>query len=167
MRTTIAIAVLLPAMIFIAGCGGYSNKPLFTDEVQSVCVEMFDNKTFERDVEYDLTDAIVKRIEAETPYKIISDKSRADTVLSGKITGMSTSALTLDRDTGRPLEHQAEVTAEFTWKNLKTGQYLVEKETVSASAGYSEFEQQGFNYASKLAANKLAERIVEQMQTKW
>jgi hypothetical protein len=154
-------------LIFISGCGGYSNKPLFTDEVQSVCVEMFDNKTFERDLEYDLTDAIVKRIEAETPYKIVSDKSRADTVLSGKITEMSTSALALDRDIARPLESQAQVTAEFSWKNLKTGQYLVEKETVSATASYSEFEQQGFNYASKLAANKLAERIVEQMQTKW
>jgi hypothetical protein len=128
---------------------------------------MFDNKTFERDLEYDLTDAIVKRIEAETPYRIVSDKSRADTVLSGKITEMHTSALALDRDIARPLENQAQVTAEFSWKNLKTGQYLVEKEAVSATASYSEFEQQGFDYASKLAANKLAERIVEQMQTKW
>ena len=95
-------------MLFFAGCSGYSNESLYTDDVRSVYVEMFDNDTFERDLEYDLTDAIAKRIEAETPYKIISDKSRADTVLSGKITGIGVSAITLERETGRPLEHQAD-----------------------------------------------------------
>ena len=166
MRTTVVTAVL-SAMLFFAGCAGYSNKPLYTDEVKSVFVEMFDNTTFERDLEYDLTDAIAKRVEEETPYKIISDKSRADTVLSGKITGIGSSALTLDRDTGRALENQTEITAEFSWKNLKTGQYLVENASLTATAGYSEFEQQSFEYASRIATNKLAERIVEEMQTKW
>ena len=166
MRTTVVTAVF-SAMIFFAGCVGYSNKPLYTDEVQSVFVEMFDNTTFERDLEYDLTDAIAKRIESETPYKIISDKSRADTVLSGKIVGIGGVPLTLDRDTGRALENQAEITAVFSWKNLKTGQYLVENASLTATAGYSEFEQQSFEYASRVATNKLAERIVEEMQTKW
>ena len=154
-------------MLFFAGCSGYSNESLYTDDVRSVYVEMFDNDTFERDLEYDLTDAIAKRIEAETPYKIISDKSRADTVLSGKITGIGVSAITLERETGRPLEHQAEITAVFSWKNLKTGEYLVENLGVTSTAAYSYFQQQSFEYASKLATNKLAERIVEQMQKEW
>jgi hypothetical protein len=128
---------------------------------------MFDNATFNRDFEYDLTDAVAKRIEAETPYKIVSDRSRADTVLSGKITGIGGLPLTLERETGRALESQAEISAQFSWKNLKTGQYLLEGSTATATASYSEFQQQGFDYASKIATNKLAERIVEQMQVKW
>lgn len=155
---------LLP---FFAGCSGYSNQSLYNDKVRSVYVEMFDNSTFQRDLEYDLTDAIAKRIDAETPYRIISDKSRADSVLSGKITGISHSALTIERQSGRALENQAEVSAEFSWKNLKTGQYLIKSSTASATASYSEFQQQSPNYASKTAANKLAERIVEQMQIEW
>jgi len=128
---------------------------------------MFDNATFQRDLEYDLTDAIAKRIDSETPYRIVSNRNRADTVLSGKITGIGSSTLTVERETGRALEDQAEVTAVFSWKNLKTGEYLLENVSVSATAGYSYFQGQSFDYATKAAANKLGERIVEQMQAKW
>jgi len=167
MKVTVAIIASVCAAVLFAGCSGYSNKPLYTDKVKSVYIEMFDNTTFYRDLEYDLTDAVAKRIEAETPYKIVSDRSRADTVLGGKITGIGGSPLTLERETGRALESQAEVTAQFNWKNLRTGEYLLENSTATATASYSEFQQQSFDYASKTAANKLAERIVEQMQMKW
>jgi hypothetical protein len=162
-----AIFAALSLGVLLAGCSGYSNKSLYSQDIKSVYVEMFDNETFRRDLEYDLTDAIAKRIEAETPYRIISDKSRADTVLSGRITALNDSVLTIERSTGRPLEEQAEVTASFSWKNLKTGDYLLENSTATATASYSQFQQQSFDYASKTAANKLAERIVEQMQVKW
>jgi hypothetical protein len=154
-------------IVIFAGCSGYSNRSLYSQDIKSVYVEMFDNITFSRDLEYDLTDAVAKRIDAETPYRIVSDRSRADTVLSGKIMAIGSLPLTIERETGRPLENQAEVTAQFSWKNLKTGEYLLENSTAAATASYSEFQQQSFDYASKTAANKLAERIVEQMQTKW
>ena len=153
MRIAGAISVSLLAVLFLAGCGGYTNQSLYPDEIKSIYVEMFDNTTFQRDLEYDLTDAIAKRIDAETPYRIVTDKSRADTVLSGKITGIGGTALTIDRDTGRPLENQAEITAVFSWKNLKTGQYLVENASLTTPAGYSEFEQQSFEYASRTATS--------------
>ena len=167
MRIAAAIVACVSLGVLFAGCSGYSNQPLYTNSVKSIYVEMFDNTTFQRDLEYNLTDAVAKRIEAETPYKIVSDKSRADTVLSGKITGIGSSVLTIERETGRALESQAEVTAQFDWKNLKTGEYLLEGSTATATASYSEFQEQSFDYASRTAANKLAERIVEQMQTKW
>lgn len=159
--------VLLCLPLFFAGCSSYSNKSLYSQDIKSVYVEMFDNTTFERDIEYSLTDAVAKRIDAETPYRIVSDKSRADSVLSGKLTGISSSVLTVERETARSLENQAEVSAVFSWKNLKTGEYLLENSSVNATASYSEFQQQSFDYGSKVAVNKLAERIVEQMQTEW
>jgi len=167
MKIMAAVFASVGAAVLFAGCSGYSNKSLYSQDIKSVYVEMFDNETFRRDLEYDLTDAIAKRIEAETPYRIISDKSRADTVLSGRITALNDSILTIERSTGRALEEQAEVIAKFSWKNLKTGDYLLENSTATATASYSQFQQQSFDYASKTAANKLAERIVEQMQTKW
>jgi hypothetical protein len=102
MRIRNVIFAALSAISLFAGCRGYTNQSLYTDSVQSIFVEMFDNTTFQRDLEYDLTNAIAKRINAETPYRIVSDKSRADTVLSGKITNISSAALTLERETGRP-----------------------------------------------------------------
>jgi len=157
--------------ITFGGCGksqqGYSNQFLYPDNVESVYVEMFQNDTFRRGLEYELTDALAKRIEAETPYKIISDRDLADTVISGKIIDWDNDVLAYERQTGRPLEEQAEVVAVVNWKNLKTGQLMISEKRVSDSMTFSEWLNQSFNYASVVAANRLAERIVEQMQTKW
>ena len=53
------------------------------------------------------------------------------------------------------------------WKNLKTGELLINNKSVNASATYSEWQNQGFSYASTLAANNLARRIVELMEKEW
>ena len=162
--------LIFAGCLSISGCGGaggYSNTSLNPDDVKSVYVEMFDNKSFWRGVEYELTDALAKRIEAETPYKIISDRNRADTVISGQIVSVDRTSLSTERQTGRALEKEVEVQAVVNWKNLKTGELLIDSRTVSASASYSEWQSQGFRYASTLAANNLAQRIVELMEKGW
>jgi hypothetical protein len=146
---------------------GYSNESLFPEEVRSVYVEMFDSKSFRRGVEYELSDALAKRIEAETPYKIISSRDRADTVISGQISSIGESWVSSEREVGRALEKEVEVEAVVNWKNLKTGELLIDNRSVSASASYSEWQNQGFRYASTLAANNLARRIVELMEKEW
>jgi len=146
---------------------GYSNESLFPEDVHTVCVTMFDNRSFRRNLEYDLTDALAKRIEAQTPYKIVSDQDRADTVITGQIVTISDSALTMDRELGQALEKELNVTAVVSWKNLKTGDLLIDNKTVVASADYSQFLNQGVGYAKNVAANKLAEQIVGLMEEKW
>ena len=167
MNSVVLRLVLLVIITLIAGCSGYSNQSLYSQDIKSVYVEMFDNTTFRRDLEYDLTDAIAKRIEAETPYKIISNRSRADTIISGKITGIDVSTVTMEPETGRALENQADVVAVFSWKNLQTGEFIVENKEVTATASYVEFQQQSLGYAAKVAVDRLAEKIVELMQTEW
>ncbi len=164
----VLLIILLTSICFgLVGCEGYSAQPLFNDEVTSVYVEMFDNKGFERGVEYKVTDALAKRIEAETPYKIVSSRDRADTVISGYIAPAGKGILSMERETGRPMEKQLVLTAVVNWKNLKTGEMLLEEKQASASASYSHWQSQGIEYGSALAANKLAERIVELMEMPW
>jgi len=146
---------------------GYSNDSLFPQDVHTVCVHMFDNRSFRRNLEYDLTDALAKRIEAQTPYKIVSSQDRADTIITGQIVSISDSALTMDRELGQALEKELQVQAVVNWKNLKTGDLLIDNQTVVASADYSQFLEQGVGYAKNLAANKLAEQIVGLMEEKW
>jgi hypothetical protein len=149
------------------GMAGYSNESLFPDEVRSVCLQMFDNQTFRRGVEYELSDALVKRIEVDTPYKIVSDSDRADSVMSGQIVSIGEMALSIDREVGAVLEKEVQIRAVVSWKNLKTGELLIDHINVNASASYSQYQQQDFKYASTLAANNLARKIVEQMERKW
>ncbi|MBN2315699.1 MAG: hypothetical protein JXM79_17355 [Sedimentisphaerales bacterium] len=154
----------------LSGCDGtlgYSNESLFPENVHSVCLKMFDNQSFRRGVEYELSDALAKRIEVETPYKIISNADRADTVMSGQIISITEFALSTDREIGTILEKEVELRAVVDWKNLKTGDLLIDHQEVRASASYSPYQMQDFEYASTLAANNLARKIVELMERKW
>ena len=166
--------LLLAAVIVFAvsGCGegglkGYSNDWPYPDDVETVYVKMFDTSSFRRGYEYVLTDAICKRIESQTPYKIISDMDQADTVLSGRMSGMSTHVLAGERYSGTPLEREAAVKVTVSWKNLKTGQLLINDESVDAFISYSALLGQDFDYAAKVAVNRAAERVVELMEVTW
>jgi len=154
----------------LAGCAepaGYSNRSLYPSDIRSVCLEMFDNRSFRRGVEYTLSDALAKRIETMTPYKIVSSRDRADSVISGQLISIYESSLTVERELARPLEKEVVLTATVNWKNLNTGQLMINSRTVTATASYSDFQNQDFTYASALAANKLAQKIVELMETNW
>ena len=155
------------AMLSIGGCGGgYQNAWLHPEDIQTVYVEMFDTKSFRRGYEYKLTDAICKRIELTTPYKIVSDRNEADSVLSGTMSTW-TAVLAGERYTGQALERESTVTVNVTWKNLKTGQLLIHNQTVEASASHSEFMGQDSDYSLSRAASKAAVRVVELMEKPW
>jgi hypothetical protein len=159
--------VCILACFGCAEISGYSNESLYPQGIDSVYMEMFDNQSFRRGAEYVLSDALAKRIEAETPYKIVSSRDRADAIMSGQIVSIGESALSIERETGLVLEKEVELTAVVNWKNLKTGELLIDNHSLSATASYSEFQQQDIKYASNLAANNLAKKIVELMEVKW
>lgn len=150
----------------LAGCRGYSNSWLHRQDVDTVYVEMFDTDSFRRGYEFKLTDAICKRIEAQTPYKIVSDRSVADTILGGSMS-VGVGVLAGERWTGRPLENEALISVTVTWKNLKTGQVLVDNETVYGSTSYSPQMGQPIDYSVNQAVNKAAQKVVELMEQPW
>lgn len=164
------VCLISVAAIGGTGCSnlaGYSNESLFPSGIHSLSLQMFDNRTFRRDLEYDLSAALAKRIESDTPYKIVSDPDRADSAMSGQIVSITESVVTVERETGYALEKEMQVTAVVNWKDLRSGDLLLNSQAITAAATYSEFVQQDTSYASKLAANRLAEQIVQCMEKKW
>ncbi|HOM60711.1 MAG TPA: LPS assembly lipoprotein LptE [Anaerohalosphaeraceae bacterium] len=162
------LTVVLTAVVLVgmSGCAGYANRWPYPEQIHTVYVEMFDTSDFRRGYEYQLTDAICKYLEAQTPYKIVSDRNRADSILSGTLqTGQG--VLSMDRYTGKPLEQEAILRVTFTWKDLRTGQVLINQETVAAAEPYSAFLSQDFEYSAARAVNKAAQRLVERMESAW
>ena len=165
-RIFIILTVVAAALLPVAGCGDYQNDWLYPQQVQTVYVEMFDTTSFRRGHEYVLTDAICKRIESQTPYKIVSDRNIADSVLSGQL-GIRSSVLATDRYSAKPIEQETLVNVRVTWKDLKTGRLLIDGEKVYASSSYSDPLGQTFEYSINRAVNKVAVRVVELMETPW
>ena len=161
------ILALVAAFGFmLAGCQGYQNDWPYPTQIQTVYVEMFDTTGFRRGHEYTLTDAICKRIEANTPYKIVSDRNVADSVLSGRM-NIGRSVLATDYYSARPIEQETMVRVSVTWKDLKTGNLLLEGKEVQAAASYSSSMGQTFEYSADRAVNEAAVRVVELMENPW
>src|SRR5690349_10480305 len=72
---------------------GYTTRPNYDPNIHSVYVPIFKNFTFWRGLEFDLTRAVVREIELKTPYKVVSDPSRADTELTGTIVSFNKNIL--------------------------------------------------------------------------
>ena len=81
MRRRFSVMVL--ALGALSGCG-YSTKSLYNKNYHTVAVPIFENKTFRREWEFRLTEAIAKNIEYRTPYKV-AKQDKADTVLTGEV----------------------------------------------------------------------------------
>lgn len=169
MRSHLHTMIQILGILLASGCQGlgYSDKPVYYDQVRTVCIQTFENRTFYRDLEFELTAALARRIEAHTPYKIVSDPDRADSVISGQIMEVSQMALSVDPSTGRVEESDLCIKAVVNWKDLRSGQLLLNSQPVEASASRSIVAGQELGYASRLAANRLAQRIVQLMEKPW
>src|SRR4030067_3062087 len=81
---TVCVTTLLA--VALLGCQstdpriGYTSRSLFDESIKSVQVNIFSTKEFRRGLEFELAEALVKRIEDDTPYKVLKGP-RADTVL--------------------------------------------------------------------------------------
>ena len=162
------VTAFLAGLISFQGCSGeYTHGWDYPETVETVYVEMFDSRSFRRGYEYELTDAVCKLIEAQTPYKIVSDRDRADTLMTGEIVSIGSSVMSWDREYGTSLENEAIVNVNVTWKNLRSGVLFIDSETVTASANYAEKLDQDVDYGIHLASNRVAKKIVDKMQREW
>ena len=65
--------------------GWHFHAPFDTSEVKTVAV-FFKSKSFRRDLEKQLTEAVIKEITLRTPYKVVGNHEKADSLLTGTIT---------------------------------------------------------------------------------
>jgi lipopolysaccharide assembly LptE-like protein len=146
---------------------GYTNRNLYRTDVKTVFVEMFESESFRRGVEYELTHALVGQLELHTPYKVVSDRRKADTILYGSINRITERRLARQRELDRPIANEVVLVATFSWKDLRSADMLIEDKKVRVSGDYIAFLGSGSDSAAREAANDMAVRIVEAMEEKW
>src|SRR5437773_3569504 len=123
--------------IVAAGCGysrpgdpsansWYQWKSLYREDVQSVAVPIFKNKTYERGVEFSLSKSVVNQIEMRTPYKVMP-RERADTILEGEVVAVTRQTLSRERRPDLPQEQLYILRINFVWKDLRSGRILCER----------------------------------------
>lgn len=157
-----AVGVLF---MLTGGCGYSTTRPFRTD-IQTIHVEMFQSKEFRRELEFRLTEALAKRIELDTPYRIAS-KEFADASLSGEILEVKNRTFGADFRGDRPREIGSTVAVRFRLQDLRTGETLVEQPRFVYRGTYIPPVGETFTDGTTRTLDGLAEAIVETMETDW
>lgn len=147
---------------------GYGHQQLYPDDVGTVHVPIFENRSFYQGVERELTEALINEIELRTPYKVVS-RQQADTVLDGTITSVDQGRLSRGRKGGLPQELETRIRVNFEWRNVRTERTLRERRGFTAVGRYIPARPVGEPYqiAQHEAVQRLARDIVAVMAAPW
>ncbi len=168
------------AMVLFAGLGcvltacsadprrGYAFAEPYDASVRTVGVPIFANHTFARGTEIALTEAIVKQIQQQTPWRVVAP-DRADTVIEGTITDAELGLLSNDPRTGLVEEQTYRLTVRYAWRDNRTGETRVARENFSATGVFAPARGAGERIESgqRDAIDELARDIVATMRSAW
>ena len=169
------IRLLVSIVLFglLASCAsdptvGYSSSSLYAHQFKSVAVPIFENDTMVREMEFMLTEAVIKEIEARTPYRILGEQI-ADTLITGTIRSVDLQTISQSRTTGLDNEVMMTVVMDFEWLNLQSGGRIMGRKNFSSSALFipSQPSSEPFELGQFAVVQQLSKDIVDQMQSSW
>ena len=153
------------------GCGstsGYAMQSRFPKEYRTVAVDVFRNETFDRPLNGELTEAVIKEVQSMTPYRI-APESRADTLLRGTVKRRNLRELSKSRGTGLSEEVLYEVEVDWEWIDQRTGKVIVARNAFKASALFvpSRPSAEPTEIGRLAVVQNLAADIVANLQGNW
>jgi hypothetical protein len=120
---------MLLAAAMLPGCAswdghfelfGYTTRPMYDLSIRTVYVPIFKNQTFNRGLEFQLTQAVIREIESKTPYKVVQCREAADTELLGNIVNKNKGVSNVNQ-LGETRSADVTLSVELVWRDLRTG----------------------------------------------
>ncbi len=148
----------------ISGCG-YTTKPLISRKINSIYIPIFENETFRKGLEFDLTNAVKNEIMSNTKLRITT-QDNADTILTGKIQKVTESMLSSNVE-DNIVEGRVIIYVDIKLVDRRTGRTLIEEKGLKRPAEYIVKRGENIKTASQESLVFLAETIVYQLEEKW
>jgi hypothetical protein len=155
------LGLLFVSLLFATGCGyswGHSHRA----GIETVHVEMFDTREFRRDIEFQLTEAVKKRIGSDTPYRL-AEKDRADTTLRGEVLEVRRSSWAPDPLSRLPRQQQLTLAIRLQWQDLRSGEMLLDRPLELQAVDYTPPVGESEAYALQKVTDRMAEKITREM----
>jgi hypothetical protein len=150
----------------LASDPNYAWSGLYREDVKTVAVPIFVNRTFYRGVEFSLSKAVVNQIENRTPYKVVP-KERADTILEGEVINVRLRTISRSAFNALPQEQIYVIVVNFTWKDMRTGKIYTQRHNYEQTAPYYPTLGEGQFAGEQENVERLAVAIVEEMEAEW
>jgi hypothetical protein len=169
------LAAAVAVLPLLAGCMAYrvGNASLYDQSVQSVYVPIFESSSFRRFLGERLTEAVIKEIQLKTSYAVVGP-DQADTILSGKIT-VETKRVLFENKYDEPRENEVALQVRVSWvdrnnnviRDMRPIPLPVELVTITENATLVPEIGQSVSTAQQDAIKKLAQQIVQMMESPW
>lgn len=164
LRTTLA-AVLSASLS--GGCG-YSIRAPYSKEIKTVYVPVFRSISFRRDVNFQLTELVIKEIERRSPYKVVGTQEDADTILDGTI-NFADKNLIVENPFNMPRQLTAQMNVSVSWTHNPPTAEEIDRgpttiaETINFVPEIGETSLTAFYRVNQA----LAKQIVDMMEQPW
>ncbi|MEW6249049.1 MAG: LPS assembly lipoprotein LptE [Planctomycetota bacterium] len=162
-------AALLSAvtlLVGLAGCGYKAGGP-YRSGIQTVYIDMAGTREFRRFLEYDLTEALKKRLNSQgTPYRL-APREKADSILQVEILEVVQNAFAPDYETRQPRDTSYTLAVRVLWRDLRSGRILLDTPVQLETVDYLPPTGETEAYASDKATDRLAAAIVRKMYEDW
>lgn len=164
LRATIAALVLVA---LAPGCG-YSFRPPYDKSVRTVYVPIFRSQTFRRDINYMLTELVMKEIEKRTPYKVVSSPEGADTMLEGVIQSAMKNTV-VENPYNLPRQLNASITVSVSWTHIPPTEAEQKRgpTTITEMSVFAPEVGETIVTAYYKTCQSIATQIVDMMETPW
>jgi hypothetical protein len=166
--TAVVVQITL-ACLFVLGCAGYHIGPVTKRNFKSIAIPMFRNTTLVPQIEAQISNAIIQRIQQDGSLRI-EPESRADVVLKGSIIKYNREALrSLRTDTGVPREYEITITVRVEATDRRTGETVLKSTEVEGKSDVfiGEDQQSAEEQALPLVADDIAKRVTGLLVENW
>ncbi|MEO1585113.1 MAG: LPS assembly lipoprotein LptE [Planctomycetota bacterium] len=147
---------------------GYALASPYDASITTVAVPVFDNTTMRTGIEAQLTDALIKELQRETPWRV-SQSETADAVIQGRITNARLIRLSQQTGVGLVQEQGVQLSVAFEFVDNRTGHTILERRGFSAIASFVPAQPSGERLSVGLrgSAELLASDIVSELANAW
>ena len=165
------VAVILTGLgcALAVGCLGYRVGPILKADYRSVAVPMFKNKTYKPQLEAQITNGIIKRLQTDGTLRVDSE-ANADVVVTGEIIRYNRLALRLLQENADvPREYRLVIVVHVEAHDRLTGKVVLKPTDISGSADmFIGSDQQSAEYqALPLVADDVARQVVSLLVESW
>jgi hypothetical protein len=162
-------APLLLLSVFASGCAGYHVGPVTKTSFHSIAVPMFRNETLRPQIEAQISNAIIRRLQEDGSLRI-EGRPRADVILVGTVFRYDRIALrSLRSDTGVPREYRISITVRVEALDRRTGETVLKSTEVEGTSDVfiGEDQQSAEMQALPLVADDIAKRVTGLLVESW
>lgn len=156
-----AAALLGGVLALTSGCVSLHQGGIYRKDLDEVFVAYFDNETFYRDLQFQISEQVVQEI-LSSPGLHLSSKEDAEVVLTGSLLDVRQQVLA-ENESQQPLLTRVTLTVDVRVADIKTGEVLKNKR-LSQEGEFASSQGEDLTTAETEAITYLARDIVRLLE---